>query len=535
MTTAIASEGRPDARNPLDMQEETQVNERAFSLPPSRGLSLGWRLALSTALIIGLVMGGISISQQLFEAKKDRQVHEELLKTSLAPLAVRLEGVATLTAMTREVKVFHAAYVEKGYQVRDVFLFDAAGKQILSTNNSLDLENTVVYLRAEIPISSSLLEGGKGTLLVLKDNDEYRQAARHKWVLWTAHFTVTVGAILLFLAATLYFQVTKPINRLVQGVRKMEMGYWGPIDLPGGAWEVRWLAWRFGNMVQEVRSAVTDLFEAEQKARSLVPRTNSRPRAENTKQPFRSGTSASDPDDSPAYQELLDVCNRLEAESPNSLQAVQLARSVWRKEVLIANRLGYHQLKARLEDAALRLMEPGAYKRLENGLAGLKESWWAWAERHRDILYRMLEKNGIPCVAVLHRVKHTAGVWAKMQSKGLTPDEVHDLFAFRVIVPTETDCYAALGVIHQAYKPMISRFKDYIARPKENGYKSLHTCLTADRSPVFEVQIRSVAMDHQAERGVAAHWEYKKHRRGANLKADKTRWWHRLLRLSGTT
>lgn len=313
------------------------------------------------------------------------------------------------------------------------------------------------------------------------------------------------------------------------------MGYWGPINLPGGAWEVRWLAWRFGNMVQEVRYAMTHLFEAEQKARPLISRPTGRPQMKNPKWPFGSGTSVSDPADSPAYKELLDVCNRLEAESPDNKQAVQLARGVWQQEALRANRLGYHQLKARLEDAALRLMEPNAYRALENRLAGLKESWQAWAEQHRDALCRMLEKDGIPCVAVLHRVKHTAGVWSKMQSKGLAHDEVHDLFAYRIIVPTEADCYAALGVIHKAYKPLVSRFKDYIARPKENGYRSLHTCLTAGYGPVFEVQIRSVAMDQQAERGVSAHWSYKKQGRGVDWMPVKTRWWNKLLRLSGTT
>lgn len=97
-----------------------------------------------------------------------------------------------------------------------------------------------------------------------------------------------------------------------------------------------------------------------------------------------------------------------------------------------------------------------------------------------------------------------------MQSKGLNLEEIQDLFAFRVIVPTEADCYAALGVIHQIYKPVITRFKGYVARPKENDYRSLHTCVTVDGGPVFELQIRSVAMDRQAERGDAAHWVYKR-------------------------
>jgi GTP pyrophosphokinase len=107
-------------------------------------------------------------------------------------------------------------------------------------------------------------------------------------------------------------------------------------------------------------------------------------------------------------------------------------------------------------------------------------------------------------------------------------DEIQDLFAFRIIVATETDCYAALGVIHQKYKPVITRFKDYIARPKENGYRSLHTCVIADDGPVFELQIRSIAMDRQAERGDAAHWVYKKDEHETTLQPVVTRWWQKL-------
>ena len=132
---------------------------------------------------------------------------------------------------------------------------------------------------------------------------------------------------------------------------------------------------------------------------------------------------------------------------------------------------------------------------------------------------------------MLHRVKHTAGVWAKMKRKGLEFDEVYDLFAFRIILPTEADCYAALGVIHQLYKPEVSRFKDYIADPKGNGYRSLHTCVKAADGPMFEVQIRSIAMDQQAERGDAAHWLYKKDGSEAGKESEASRWWLRLLKI----
>ncbi len=510
------------------MEKAFVTGQRTRFSPPNRGLSLGWRLALSTVLIISLVMGGISIGQQLLELKEERQLHQELLKMALAPLAVRLEAAMNLDTMEREVEEFHTAYTKKGYAVHKVVLLETAKEPVLSIGVSADGENGVGYLQATIPIFSPLLDGGKGSLMVLKNSEEYRSVVRRNWLLWAIHFTVTIGVVFLFLAAAIYFQVTKPVNRLVRGVKKMEMGYWGPIEIGGGAWEIRWLTWRFGNMVQEVQSAMTHLFEAEQKARSLMPKCGNHTVMAEQEQPLGSGIIVSDQTDSPAYSELLAVRERLETASPDDPQAVQLARGVWQHEALEANRFGFHQLKARMEDAALRLMVPDAYASLDERLNELKASWREWAEQHRDTLYRMLEEKAIPCAGVLHRVKHTAGIWAKMQSKGLNLDEIHDLFAFRIIVPTEADCYAALGVIHQTYKPVVSRFKDYIARPKGNGYRSLHTCVTADDGPVFEVQIRSVVMDRQAERGDAAHWLYKKNGREPDRKSVVTQWWRKL-------
>jgi len=110
---------------------------------------------------------------------------------------------------------------------------------------------------------------------------------------------------------------------------------------------------------------------------------------------------------------------------------------------------------------------------------------------------------------VQHRVKHTAGIWRKMQAKGLTLEQVHDVVAFRIIVPAEQDCYAALKAVHERFEPLLLRFKDYVAEPKANGYRSLHTCVKTSGGVVFEVQVRTVEMHEQAEGGEAAHWRYK--------------------------
>ena len=111
--------------------------------------------------------------------------------------------------------------------------------------------------------------------------------------------------------------------------------------------------------------------------------------------------------------------------------------------------------------------------------------------------------------ALQYRVKHPAGIWKKTLSKGLAIDQVHDIVAFRIIVRDEQDCYRALKAIHERFEPLLLRFKDYIAQPKENGYRSLHTCVRSPDGLVFESQIRTLAMHEQADGGDAAHWRYK--------------------------
>lgn len=499
-------------------------------LPPGRGLALGWRLALSTVLIISLVMGGISFGQRFLELREDRQLHQKLLAMSLAPLADRLEAATKLNNIEQELEEFHAAYMKHGYPIHEIVLLDAANEPLFSAGVWEDGENGAGYLQTAIPIFSPLLDGGSGRLIVTINSEEYRDAVDRDWRRWVVHFVVTLGAVFLFLASAIYFQVTKPINRLVRIVKKMEQGYWRPIVLASGAWEIRWLAWRFGNMVKEVQSSMTLLLEAEQKARSLTPQRADGPVMSAREQRPGSGMTESEHADGPAHREFVTLCEKLETTSPDDPQAAELGRNVWRQQAVEANRLGLYETKARLEDAALRLMEPDTYESLDDHIFRLKEFRQEWMEQRRDALYRLLEETAIPCAGILHRVKHTAGVWAKMQSKELNLDEIHDLFAFRIIVPTEADCYAALGVIHQHYKPLIARFKDYIAKPKENGYRSLHTCVVADHGPVFELQIRSVAMDRQAERGDAAHCIYKQSGHETTPKRVVARWWQKLFR-----
>lgn len=127
----------------------------------------------------------------------------------------------------------------------------------------------------------------------------------------------------------------------------------------------------------------------------------------------------------------------------------------------------------------------------------------------------MLRDAGVAALEIQHRVKHTAGVWRKMREAQLAVDQVHDLFAFRVIVPTEPDCSLALAAGHRGFDPEPFRFKDDIESPKANGYRSLHITVRDPEVRLFEVQIRTREVHDDAERGGTAHWRYRVGRWGS--------------------
>ena len=487
-----------------------KLSQKAGSMwPPSQGLSIGVRLALSTIFVVTISMGSIAITQQVSDIEKDRLLISEVMKSTLIPLAARLESSVSLDVMREEIIEYHRAFLSRGYPDHEINIYDSKGEAILIQESTGLNGHGAELISANIRIDSHLFDDKHGVLRVTKHIDKYEELLGNTWLLWATHFGVTLGVILLFLVITIYYQVTKPMNRLIQGVEKMEMGYWGPVDIRSGAWELRWLSWRFGNMVQEVRSAVMHLFEAEQKAKHIV---------ENRKKNFTSDEVNHHEDvildksqflNTATYQELLALCERLELASVQDQESVRIASGIWKNEAIEANQLGYHQLKARLEDAALKLTKPDIYKDVDEKLRVIKESWQEWPSEIEMNLRVKLKDNHIPIVKIEHRVKHTAGVWLKMKSKNLYLDEVYDLFALRLILPTEADCYAATSVVHQVYKPSVSRFKDYIARPKGNGYRGIHTCVVSAKGLIFEIQIRSRSMDHQAEKGESAHWKYK--------------------------
>ncbi|HEY1092032.1 MAG TPA: bifunctional (p)ppGpp synthetase/guanosine-3',5'-bis(diphosphate) 3'-pyrophosphohydrolase [Burkholderiaceae bacterium] len=174
----------------------------------------------------------------------------------------------------------------------------------------------------------------------------------------------------------------------------------------------------------------------------------------------------------------------------------------------LANRLGIWQIKWELEDLAFRFLQPEAYREVADALQEKRVEREQRIEQARARLAADLHAQGLQA-EVQGRPKHLYSIWKKMQGKGLDIDRVFDVRALRVIVPSVPDCYAALSRLHEHFRPVLGEFDDYIARPKPNGYRSLHTVVLGEDGRAMEVQIRTREMHEHAEHGVAAHWAYK--------------------------
>ena len=177
--------------------------------------------------------------------------------------------------------------------------------------------------------------------------------------------------------------------------------------------------------------------------------------------------------------------------------------------VPIAHRLGINHIKSELEDLSLKYWKPDVYNDILEKLSESRTELDKSVDKMMESVSKILDENNIPH-EMKGRSKSVYSIYNKLQ-KGKTFNEIYDILALRYFVNTVSDCYLALGAIHAKYKPMPKRFKDYIARPKANGYQSLHTTVFGVDGKLFEIQIRTYEMDKVAEYGVASHWSYKEH------------------------
>ena len=198
----------------------------------------------------------------------------------------------------------------------------------------------------------------------------------------------------------------------------------------------------------------------------------------------------------------------------------------------IAQRLGISKIKIELDDLSLKYLEPEVYKDLSEKIATKKSERQAYIDSIVQEVKEHIDDADITA-KIDGRIKHFFSIYKKMVNQNKTLEQIYDLFAVRIVVDSVKDCYAALGVIHEMYKPIPGRFKDYIAMPKPNMYQSLHTTLIGPKGAPFEIQIRTYDMHRTAEYGIAAHWKYKEGQDGksgtANSEEEKLTWLRQVL------
>ncbi|MBE6972876.1 MAG: bifunctional (p)ppGpp synthetase/guanosine-3',5'-bis(diphosphate) 3'-pyrophosphohydrolase [Ruminococcaceae bacterium] len=229
---------------------------------------------------------------------------------------------------------------------------------------------------------------------------------------------------------------------------------------------------------------------------------------------------------------LIKICDRLhnmrtmEYQSPKK----QREKSLETMEIYapIAHRLGMQKLKWELEDTSLRYLDPVGYKEIQEELDSRAAAHEEFKSAIEGRISQRMAQEGIRC-KVYGRVKHVYSIYRKMYAQHKTLNEIFDLYAFRVIVDDIPECYNVLGCIHDMFKPVLGRFKDYIGTPKPNMYQSLHTTVIGSEGIPFEVQIRTFEMHQTAEYGVAAHWKYKQGMANKQLGSEQDFEWVRKL------
>ena len=209
----------------------------------------------------------------------------------------------------------------------------------------------------------------------------------------------------------------------------------------------------------------------------------------------------------------------------------KIARETMEIYAPIAQRLGISKIKVELDDLSLKYLEPDVYYDLVDKIAVRRSEREEYIQQIVDEVTEHMKNAGIKS-QIDGRVKHFFSIYKKMKNQSKTLDQIYDLFAVRIIVDSVKDCYAALGVIHEMYKPIPGRFKDYIAMPKPNMYQSLHTTVIGTSGQPFEIQIRTMEMHKAAEYGIAAHWKYKEASDGKKVAAqeeEKLAWLRQIL------
>lgn len=208
---------------------------------------------------------------------------------------------------------------------------------------------------------------------------------------------------------------------------------------------------------------------------------------------------------------------------------MRIARETLEIYVPVAHRLGMGRIRKELEDLAFPYVYPDEYKRVQELLAKSTEKSLLTLERERKALQKKLADSGLLKFNTSYRVKGYYSLFHKLKRKDWDISDVYDLLAMRVVVRSVEECYKALGVIHEMWRPLPKRVKDYIAFPKPNGYQSIHTTVTTQHGTILEIQIRTQKMHHESEYGVASHITYKQEVEDSGVKNVGSSWFSNLI------
>lgn len=230
------------------------------------------------------------------------------------------------------------------------------------------------------------------------------------------------------------------------------------------------------------------------------------------------------------------------ADRLHNLQTLQYVKPEKQKRIALeslevyaplANRFGIGKLKGEIEDAAFPYVYPEEYKKIKELLESKKHANQKYLEKIKVELEKKIQRNGIKPVEIDYRVKHLYSFWKKYKKYNMDVDHIYDLIALRVILDTVQDCYMVLGIIHDMWKPLPGRIKDYISLPKPNGYQSLHTTVFTNDGEIAEIQIRTLEMHGRAEYGIASHYNYKTETE-TKKKDEKWKWADQFKKIAKT-
>lgn len=212
----------------------------------------------------------------------------------------------------------------------------------------------------------------------------------------------------------------------------------------------------------------------------------------------------------------------------------RIARETIEVYAPLADRLSMGKLKGNLEDAAFKFAYPDEYQEVKKLLSDKKDAKEKYLIESQDKIEQLIKEAGVKNTEVSSRQKHLYSLWKKLQKYDIGIDKIYDIIAMRIIVDSIEDCYLVFGLIHGEWTPMLNRIKDYIASPKQNGYRSLHTTIFTGTGGIIEIQVRTREMHEKAENGIAAHFAYKEKSNLENTSTKETGWAHELHNLNLT-